>query len=148
MTCCLRITSGLGKRSNRWSSIMACAPVPSSSAGWKRLVLAISRTSSPRPERMLRVAQRVKPVACSTVILGGDRELLTDGDFGEAGVVEVRPVGDDPVGLHLQLHEGQGTVVEDDDLDRQPLLAERDQLAHQHRQSAVAGERVTTWRPG
>ena len=45
-----------------------------------------------------------------------------------------------PVGLHLQLDEGQRAVVEDDDLDRQPLLTERDQLANQHRETAVTGE--------
>ena len=62
------------------------------------------------------------------------------GDLGETGVVEIRAEGDDPVSLHLQLHKGQGAVVQDDDLDRQPLLAEREELAQQRRQPAVAGE--------
>ena len=166
-----------------FGSVGRAGRVDHSTASSRRLVLATSRTSSPRPERMLRVAQRVNPLACSAVILGGIdsscRTVMTsmtagpscanaaleavvelagvldphavqsDGarDFGEAGVVEVGAEGEDPVGLHLQLDEAQGAVVEDDDLDREPLLAERDQLAHQHRQPAVTGE-LTTWRPG
>jgi hypothetical protein len=35
------------------------------------LLLATSRTSSPLPERMLRVAQSVNPAGCSAVIFGG-----------------------------------------------------------------------------
>ena len=45
--------------------------VDHSTASSRRLVLATSRTSSPRPDRTLRVAHSVNPLACSAVILGG-----------------------------------------------------------------------------
>ena len=46
-----------------------------------------------------------------------------------------------PGGLHLELDERQRAVVEHDDLHRQLVLAQGEQLAEQHRQAAVAGER-------
>jgi hypothetical protein len=48
------------------------------------------------------------------------------GDPGEVGVVEVGAEGGNPGGLHFQFHEGKRGVVEDDDLHREPLLAQRD----------------------
>ncbi len=67
------------------------------------------------------------------------------GDPGEVGVGQIGAVGDDPARLHLQLDERQRAVVEHDDLDRKLLLAQREQLAEQHREPAVAGQRD---RPG
>jgi hypothetical protein len=63
------------------------------------------------------------------------------GDPGEVGIVETSAVGDDPGGLHLQLHERQRVVVEHHDLHGKLLLAERDQLAEQHRKPAIARKR-------
>ncbi|GJE69732.1 hypothetical protein CHKEEEPN_1261 [Methylorubrum podarium] len=44
-------------------------------------------------------------------------------------------------GLHLQLDEAERAVVEDDDLHRQGLLRQGEDIAHQHREAAVARER-------
>ena len=91
---------------------------------------AARRAASSSPERSIRTP-------CSP----------TRGDLGEAGVVEIRAEGDDPVSLHLQLHEGQGAVVEDDDLDRQVLLAKVSSSPISI-DSPPSPERLTTWRPG
>ena len=64
------------------------------------------------------------------------------------GVVELGAEVDEAGGLHLQLDEGQRAVVEHDDLHRQPLLAEGEQLAEQHRQAAVAGRARRPAGPG
>jgi hypothetical protein len=63
------------------------------------------------------------------------------GDPGEVRVVQAGAVGDDPGRLHLQLHEGQRAVVEHHDLHGEVLLAQRDELAEQHGQPAVPGQR-------
>ena len=62
------------------------------------------------------------------------------GDLREVGIVQVGAEGDDPGRLHLQLHEVQRRVVEHDDLDRQPVLRQRDELAEEHGQATVTGE--------
>src|SRR6266545_55668 len=41
----------------------------------------------------------------------------------------------------LDLNKAERAVVEDDDLDRQVVLHQRQEVAHQHRESAVARER-------
>ena len=50
-------------------------------------------------------------------------------------------MGDEAGGLHLQLHEVEGVVVVDDGLDRQLMLGESEQLAQEHREAAVTGQR-------
>ena len=42
---------------------------------------------------------------------------------------------------HLELDEAERAVVEDDDLHRQIVLNEREEIAHQHRKAAVARQR-------
>ncbi len=44
-------------------------------------------------------------------------------------------------GLHFQLDEAQRAVVEHDDFDRQPELAEGDEVTHHHGEAAIARER-------
>ena len=46
-----------------------------------------------------------------------------------------------PGGLHLQRHEAEHAVVEDHDLHRQLHLRQRDEVAHQHGEAAVARHR-------
>ena len=40
--------------------------------------------------------------------------------------------------FHFEFHEGQSTVVKDDQLHRQVKLPERQQVTHEHRESAVS----------
>ena len=51
-------------------------------------------------------------------------------------------------GLHFHGDEAKRTVVEDDELDRQAELHERYQIAHQHGEAAVAGQRDRPAGPG
>ena len=46
-----------------------------------------------------------------------------------------------PRSLHLEFDEGERAVVEDDDLDRKLELAQGEEIAEHHGESAVAGER-------
>ena len=43
--------------------------------------------------------------------------------------------------LHFQFDERQGIVLEDNNLDRQPHLPERQQIAHEHRETTVSRQR-------
>ena len=45
------------------------------------------------------------------------------------------------LGFLLDLHEAELAVVEYDDLDRQLFLDQREQIAHQHRETAIAAQR-------
>ena len=62
------------------------------------------------------------------------------GELGEVRVDQVGAVGEPPGRLHLQLDEAERAVVEHHDLDRQVELPEREQVAEQHREPAVAGQ--------
>jgi hypothetical protein len=73
----------------------------------------------------------------------GAEETDRSGDCREVGVVELGREVHDARGLHLQLHEREGPVVEHHDLDREMHLAKRDQLAEQYREPP-SPDQVTT----
>ena len=61
------------------------------------------------------------------------------GHLREIRVMQVGSKIEDAGGLHFQFDKGQGTVVEDDHLDRQLQLAKREQIAHEHGEPTVSG---------
>src|ERR1039457_2704717 len=70
-------------------------------------------------------------------------ETLRSACACEGGEVHIREAGArcgrHPRTLHFELHEAPAGVVVDDDLDWQPVLDARHELAEQHREAAVAG---------
>src|SRR5262249_22273707 len=56
------------------------------------------------------------------------------------GIVEVDIGAHKPCRFHLERHEAENAIVEDHNFDRQLHLGERDQVAHQHANPAVAGQ--------
>ena len=59
----------------------------------------------------------------------------------EIGIFQIDAGLDEARGLHLQRDKAQHAVVEDHDLHRKLHLRQRDQIAHQHGESAVTGHR-------
>ena len=69
---------------------------------------------------------------------------MESGGLRDSGVVDVVDVGAEvwqAVDEHLQLDHAEGRVVEDDHLDRQVEHTSGDELAEQHGQPAIAGDR-------
>src|SRR4030095_16087480 len=56
-------------------------------------------------------------------------------------VVQVCSKIEDTGCLHFQFDKGQRVVLEDNHLDRQLQLPKREQIAHEHRETAVSGQR-------
>ena len=72
---------------------------------------------------------------------GQPQEPGSLGDLCEIGILQVGGEVEEAGRLHFQLDKRQGVVLEDDHLDRQLELPKREQIAHEHRQAAIAGER-------
>ncbi len=62
-------------------------------------------------------------------------------DLREIWVVQICSKIDDAGCFHFQLHKSQRVVLEDNHLDRHLQLPKREQIAHEHRESAVPGQR-------
>jgi hypothetical protein len=54
--------------------------------------------------------------------------------FGFSRLAGVEKAGS----LHLELHESQGPVVQDDNLHGQLVLNQRHEVAHHHREAAIS----------
>ena len=63
------------------------------------------------------------------------------GHGGEIRILELGAEVQEARRLLLELDEAERAVVEDDDLHRQAELLEAQQIAHQHGEAAVAGQR-------
>src|SRR6185436_16082956 len=82
-----------------------------------------------------RVRQRLLQVGWLLDAAAEDTHRLCDG--GEVRIHQLGAEIDDARGLHLQLDEVQRRVVEDDHLDRQPVLDQRHEFAEHHCEAAV-----------
>ena len=58
--------------------------------------------------------------------------------FGEIGIVQPGIMIDQPFHALLHFHETKGVVVENDELERDLLLHQRQQFTHQHGKAAIA----------
>src|ERR1700728_2776796 len=61
------------------------------------------------------------------------------GKLREVWILQVRLIVGKSSGFHLEFHHPQSAVVEHQDLNRQVVLGQREQVAHEHRKTAVSG---------